>query len=839
MSQQKARFLIPFVLSLLLVAFFTGCSSKQDQKPLLVGFDDGTTPPDLPRDSVDVLLDQVEVGDLTLAEGVVENLKLMAGEVTFEDLYGDQDLRLESGWGLSLLAQQVLQDSSDEKVKAEIVRLLNIIAPPQANLDHYAMPDEDYATRGSAKAGLSLNSPPNQSVVCTSISTEGFPPASVDPPLCLLYRSFSAGGHEYRVYFPEEKRSDANYMLYVDAAVASLRDAQVKLSPFSEVPDINLVFTSLPSSFNPSALAAATIPGVPSDVLRDVACPVIVYPSSIDSDLDEMKFTVAHEVFHCISMLRKGYTGYASAAWYQEGMAEYFANVVYPEMNLEHGRLPAFDENSAITWLMDMSYENVVFFQYLENRFDPNYILGLHDALPSWDPASDQARALSEFDDMHTIFHEFAQAYFTGKIQDTGGGTLAMNLLVLAENVFEIGEGRELNLSSSAFKLVRFALNFDEGIEYEITKETDGDEGRNAWRDREADVFSEIPETFNSSCSENPSYLVILTTAPAGANQSTETELDLEFKSDEEAKMDCCLIGTWEQPTSEIRSNLETIVSGGGLRIHNVTGRFLLTITEEKIMTFFPENYSLTLIDPDGKLSTARIEGMSTNTFIIPEEGEIIPANDNPNFVIYLESGGGSTAISLDARSLGGGPFSSGDSHSYTCDERTFTASTEGKAPFSSSTFSRISPVPETPPPPEDYPGPSGAGSSGGSTDIGSSSACLLISANDFATVGNTTSWRLNNGTDASVEINAIIISGDWPASNGSLEEILLDGVSIWEGDESFSPARIDGPWRADVILAPGADAELVFRYNPGPAESSPYILVVDFTNGCILSDVR
>lgn len=838
MSLQKARFLIAFVLTLLVAASFTGCSgNRQDQEPIgLIPFGDETTLPDLPRDSIDVLLEQVGAGDLTLAEGVVENLKLMAGEIAFEDLYGDQNLRLESGWGLSLLAQEVLENSNDDKVKAEIVQLLNIIAPPQNNLDHYAVPDEDYAARGFAKVALTLMSPPNQSVICASISSDGFPLASEDPPVCLLYRSFSAGGHEYRVYFPEEKRSDPNYMRYVDAAVVGLKDAQVKLSPFSEVPDINLVFTLLPSSFSPSALAAATIPGVGSEVLRDVACPVIVYPSAIDEDLDELKFTVAHEVFHCISMLRKGYTGYASAAWYQEGMAEYFANVVYPEMNIEHSRLSFFDQNSGTIWLMDMSYENVVFFQYLENRFDPNYILGLHDALPRWDPPSAQATALSEFDDMQAIFHDFAKAYFSGTIHDTGGGTLSMNILVAPENVFEIGEGMELNLSSSAFMLARFALNFDEGIEYEITKDTGGDDGRNAWRKREDDIFSEIPETFNSSCSENPSYLVILTTAPAGANQSSETELDLDFKSNEEAKMDCCLIGTWEQRTGEIRSNLATIVSGSGMSIHSVTGRFLLTVTEEKIMTFFPENYSLTLVNPDGDLITARVVGMNTNTFIIPEKGEIIPANDNSNFVIYLESGGGSMTIPLGATSLGGGPFSSGDSFSYTCDERTFTSSTEGKAPFSSSSFTRLSPVPETPSPPEDFPDPFDPESSG-SPDIGSTSACLLISANDFATLGNTTSWRLNNGTDASVEIHAI--SGDWPASNGSLEEILLDGVSIWEGDESFSPARIDGPWRADQILSPGADAELVFRYNPGPAESSPYILVVDFTNGCILSDVR
>jgi len=177
-----------------------------------------------------------------------------------------------------------------------------------------------------------------------------------------------------------------------------------------------------------------------------------------------------------------------------------------------------------------------------------------------------------------------------------------------------------------------------------------------------------------------------------------------------------------------------------------------------------------------------------------------------------------------------------GKCYSYTCDERTLTSSTEGQAPFSSSTFTRLSDVPETPTPPEDYPVPSDPRSSGDS-DIGSSSACLLISANDFATADDTVSWRLNNGTDVNVEIEAI--SGNWPGSNGNLDEILLDGISLWSGGSTDSLARIEGPWRTDAVLARGSDTEMVFRFNPGPAESSSYILVVDFTNGCILSDVR
>ncbi len=665
---------LTLLLGLTLIGSLAACGGKPSAPDggALVSLDGEEVPVELPRDTVEVLLDQVAEGELTLEDGVVENLKLLVGEIEFEDLYGEQTLRQESGWGLSLLAQEVLSSSSDEEVRSEITRLLNILAPPQESLDIFAAP---YLTQSRNDTNLISWSPAKasaQDVLCTSFWSEGFPRTFEDPPICVLYQSFSAGGHEYRVYFPEARRSDPGFMQYVEAAVTGLRESQERLSRYSEVPDINLTFTLLPSPSSPSAWAAATIPGVGREVLDEVACPITVFPSSLEEGLDELKFTVAHEVFHCISMLRKGYTGYEVAAWYQEGMAEYFADVVYPAMNFEHERILYFDANTISSWLMDLSYENVVFFQYLGGRFGPDYVMRLHDALPAWDPASAQASALAGFDDMQAIFHAFARAYFTRSIPDAGGGTLPAFILLAPENSFEIGDGRELNLSASAFTLARYGLFFQAATEYEITKETGGDEGKHAWRDDDDSAFSEVPDTFRSNCSERPKYLLILTTAPSGASESTETTLDIEFKAKEGVKMDCCLVGTWEQPSGEIRANLETILAGSGMRLESVSGRFVLTVTEERTMTFFPEDYVVTIVDPEGRVMRGQVAGSNTNLFTIPREGQIAPSDDNPNFVIILEGEGGSVAFPLGASSLSGGPFSEGDTFSYTCSERIF-----------------------------------------------------------------------------------------------------------------------------------------------------------------------
>jgi hypothetical protein len=94
------------------------------------------------------------------------------------------------------------------------------------------------------------------------------------------------------------------------------------------------------------------------------------------------KFAMALETFHCVEGLQKGIVDYDTIKWYSEGLAEYFANLVYRDINYEHRSLPAFHHNSMKHSLLDMSYDAALFFQYLENRFGPAYLANLYTALP-------------------------------------------------------------------------------------------------------------------------------------------------------------------------------------------------------------------------------------------------------------------------------------------------------------------------------------------------------------------------------------------------------------------------------------------------------------------------
>jgi hypothetical protein len=229
-----------------------------------------------------------------------------------------------------------------------------------------------------------------------------------------------------RIYYPEEKRTDSEFMRYVAAAETALRDSKREIGAYLEIQDIDLLFSSLP--IPGLATAWAAVPKMGSEQL-DWPCPIIVFPPALADSIDMYKQAIAHEMFHCASFFLKGATSYKVARWWAEGMATHFSNVVYPEVNLEYWFLPYFDAKSPSKWLMDMSYENFVFFQYLENRFGNEYIVRLLNALPLGGTQSSQASALANFGDMEIIFHEFGEAYMNHQIFDTGGGLTQHSLL--------------------------------------------------------------------------------------------------------------------------------------------------------------------------------------------------------------------------------------------------------------------------------------------------------------------------------------------------------------------------------------------------------------------------
>ncbi|MBI3158084.1 MAG: hypothetical protein HYZ26_00610 [Chloroflexi bacterium] len=779
------------------------------------------------------MLDRVEAGEITLEEGVIAALRVMVGETSLEELSPDGELVFRSGWGLTALAAEAYAGSTDEAAKAEIRRLLEILIPTQERLDRYAMPEEE--ARNAAPGRLAA--PRRMQVPCASIWPRGFPEDVADPPVCLLYRTETVGGSTFRIYYPEERRGDAAFLAYVDAAMQALLDSRAAYDPLSGVHNINLIFTLLESPLE----SAAEVPVLDDTATGHRTCPISVFPVALEWGIDDFKQAVAHEVWHCVQFWRLGFNGYSTASWMAEGTAEYFSNVVYPENNLEHRFVEDFNILSTYTSILDMTYENSVFFQYLGSRFGSEYIVRLIDAVGYAVESQDaQAAALAGYGDMQTTFHQFGQAYLTDGIIDTGGSPLPINLYFLDENTFPIGAGREVFMSTAPITLQRYILLFEEGREYTVARSTDGEPGRDTWRAPAPASFTEISPTLRLTCESDPRRLVLLTSLPPSPSLGSQSELTLNFTRAEgdAALMDCCLVGTWEQGTDVIRQNLEIILPPE-MTIVNVTGRFLLVLTAEGTSTFTPQDYGATVRTRDGQTATVRVEGTSIGTFTIPELGSILSTGESTSLLETITVAGVSTTIPLDSSSAG--PFSGG-AFTYTCDDSTLVAYIPpGLAPFPTSTYTRISSIPEEPEEGEEFEPPPSEGGGAPPPDIGpAGGACTQVVAADFAASGSTAVWTFDNQSGETMEIDSITLN--WPAENGSLTGIAIGGETVWTGSLSSTPAFIESGWvgaAALRTLPTGAETELEFTFSGASVAPGGYVVVLRFTNGCLVSDPR
>jgi hypothetical protein len=97
-----------------------------------------------------------------------------------------------------------------------------------------------------------------------------------------------------------------------------------------------------------------------------------------DLNTDKYKQVVAHELFHCVQDYSFPNTKpYGTHSWWMEGSADYFSNLVYPQADLEWEFLNLFDSKSPNVSILDMTYENFVFFQFMGNKYSPEVLVDI------------------------------------------------------------------------------------------------------------------------------------------------------------------------------------------------------------------------------------------------------------------------------------------------------------------------------------------------------------------------------------------------------------------------------------------------------------------------------
>jgi hypothetical protein len=311
-----------------------------------------------------------------------------------------------------------------------------------------------------------------------------------------------------------------------------IRDTVDTLDPIHRVPPTSFFLTDL-SALQDIYGAAIGVDGP--------GCGSALYAPAFEGgrrDLfDRVEFTVAHELAHCIqfdaypdrSAVRPLYSD-----WWVEGGAEYLANVVYPDFDMEHDYIELFNRVSFEKPLLEMKYEAFLFFQYLENvGYTPRRIFELFRHMATADGWEAQRRGAASIPDIDRLFNGFAKAFVEHKIHDSSGDLLPYTMLFGDTNMIE--GNRSLLSSARPFTLTRFELSFRGGGEFTTTIDESESPGILEATANLAEPWGPIPDAISLGCGEQKSYFVIMTSVDP-TDRRYEVALDARFSPNSSCK---------------------------------------------------------------------------------------------------------------------------------------------------------------------------------------------------------------------------------------------------------------------------------------------------------------
>ncbi len=443
---------------------------------------------------------------------------------------------------------------------------------------------------------------PTLSTACPSASdlaATGSEPSAADLADCLLLAQFDIetgrGPVVGSIYgLPE---SDLRLVAAAEEALTRSGRALAGLGALGSDP-VDLYISPTSYSFetedDDETLAAAQIGARPTpDVARK--CIMAAFPTV---RMDEIKFTIAHEFFHCVQFKEfSSSRTSAGADWWVEGTAEWFASLVYQGTSLSDGWVSGFDADSARVPVTQMPYTSVVFFWWMGQNMGPESIVGLMRAMEGAGGSQEDtlASVVSE-----TEFLQFVTDYLEGNIVQPGGRAAAST--PLHEDIRDIDEDTDITLEAGRFVAHRTLLKFACGSWTTTVNDTKG--ANKALRLPDGD-WEDLPDEFSSESEARIEFLF------AGAGTDADG-FRLEFKAEKTPCAPCqapeisdgpeaCLIGEWRLASGGMGAKIGQMLNEGsalsgvdypdidGLLILRRDGTFSLSANDDGSMELSTE----------------------------------------------------------------------------------------------------------------------------------------------------------------------------------------------------------------------------------------------------------
>jgi len=294
-------------------------------------------------------------------------------------------------------------------------------------------------------------------------------------------------------------------------------------------------------------------------------CHVAVFVGTTGAEAGYVTFVMAHELFHCVQMSTwEAGLRIRDNSWWVEGSAEYFANLAFPGTDYSSQYVTGFHEASADTPLTDMSYENAVFFSWIDQRLGAPRVRAFMHNVSNAD-GGEQARAAAAAALDADQWLNFAKDYVAGEVQLPGGVAVGPPTDMPTQSA-----DTPLTLIGSPLVIARATLTYEAG-RYENRIEREG----GPESARHGGAWATLPSTLNIACEQDKEYIFAAMSAAAAGVETVITPTRTEERTcvpcgdtTTRRPRNSCLIGTWHFPGhQDFCSNFSARLGATGARV--------------------------------------------------------------------------------------------------------------------------------------------------------------------------------------------------------------------------------------------------------------------------------
>jgi hypothetical protein len=579
-----------FIILVILLLFSTGCNLSSVKSTPTAAAPLSTVPLSLAQ----LYRQNIQSGRWTEGQGLVELLGMYTGSSKAAAALGNSSIDDFELTGLMRLAADYLVAHPTDSLHDQLQHQVSLLEAPLDKIINFSQKGSLSSTAGGM-ASLSLpvlpSLLPGDQATCQDLWANGF--TSSTPVVCFEYDDQTVGATPIRLFYPswwapgDPQRVRLEPLL--QAAVLAVRTFNA-YGP-DPLPAVTLVVTELPGTDPVTLTRSADLLAMAVPVgTSPMNCYVGIFPSLFTKTVAQSQQALAHEMFHCYQYqnlhAQEHNPARSATAWWVEGSAEYFSNVVYPDVNYEWRWLgdlsAAMQDSNLFTW----EYKAFIFFQYLENRPDvgTNGVLSLLRLMPSTvgSGVDQQMAMLTAYPNMQAIFHEFGEAVGDQGVLDSASGhpPIPLDVPTQPDSITEVTPGNIFGMGP--FTLDFREIIFPKGQDYAVNVATHGDPGLGSARLEDTPhAWGPLPDTVLAGC-DDVSYLLMVT--QVYATTDVPYEYELHAAAHPSTDQCSCLTGTWLMDDTSYLTHLNGLIAqaaSGTVNYTSVDGSDLVKFTSD------------------------------------------------------------------------------------------------------------------------------------------------------------------------------------------------------------------------------------------------------------------